>query len=213
MVGSTAAYPCASWGCLDYVTSMQQSIATCGASASDSWWIWTTSAFGKVNLAVPGCIVGAEDVTGDLPQPPTGLHPELDPWIQGFATDGINLLVGIGGPVSGGHVWWRDFSTGRSTWSSISGPGSGLPNDPVSALSMVLNHSGGTDVYAGLASGGVYVCRGCVFSSPHWSLVGSGLPNAGIAHLSFSAGAGGVGLTSTLFAWTYGRGVWSVTVG
>ncbi|MGI8858015.1 MAG: IPT/TIG domain-containing protein [Thermomicrobiales bacterium] len=97
------------------------------------------------------------------------------------------------------HVW---KSVNCAAWQDISGTGTGaLPDVP--ATSIVTYPTGGSPALIVGTDIGVFLSTN---NGASWSALQSGLPNAGITQL-FTDGA-----QTTLFAATYGRGMWSVPI-
>jgi hypothetical protein len=123
----------------------------------------------------------------------------VDPNSPGRQT--IYLTVQGFGPI---HVY--QSTDGGSTWENIS---SDLPNAPANGV--VVDPNDSNTVYVATDAGVYYTqsVGSCgQISSSCWTLFGSSLPNVPVTQLVVStAGAG-----PTLFAATYGRGVWQITL-
>jgi len=168
--------------------------------------VMTASVLGKVFMSTNATAASPTwtDITGNLPAFSLANIVSPNGWIGGMTFNPANTneaWVVMAG-VNVGHVWHT--INGGTAWTDISGTGaSGVPNAGVNG--MVLDPSDPNTVYVATDST-VMVCTACggATPSPNWALVGSGLPNAKVSSLTFSRD------NSTLFAWTHGRGAWSM---
>jgi hypothetical protein len=178
----------------------------------------------------------ADDITGDLPQPGTlpggaigapGTTLPGVPWVTGIA---YNPCVGTNGCSTDNHEAWvslagvgygavyhtENYMDGSSThWTNV-----GTFATPVSSLTTLATPAtvnGQLDttrvtVLIGTANMGVDTCTTCYGAdatggpgNSNWDRVGdASLPSAWVSDVSCSADM------STIFAWTYGRGVWTI---
>ena len=176
------------------------------AGPSNATVVMTASLLGKVFMSTNTTAATPvwTDITGNLPA--FNIANIVDPngWIGGVAFNPGNTSEAwvVMGGVNLGHVWHT--LNGGAAWTDISGSGSsGVPNAGVNGIA--LDPVDSNTVYIATDST-VMVCTACggATPSPNWALVGSGLPNAKVNALAFSRD------TSTLIAWTHGRGAWSM---
>lgn len=168
--------------------------------------MFTGSKFGAVNMTTDGKTW--TNITGNLPQPSTNPEVEGVPWIAQITYNPANvqeLWLGRGDPYSASNNIYHTTNAGAAggtTWTDISGSGgTALSQGPVLGMAADPNHAG--TVYAGTQFG-VFVCTTCGGSSPTPSWSDTGLPWVQVRQMTVSHDS------STLFAWTHGRGVWSL---
>jgi hypothetical protein len=148
------------------------------------------------------------DITANLPAYNSANYVFPNHWINGLAFNPSNTKeawVAIGA-LNVGHIWHtNDDTRGASTvWTSLDGSGgTAIGNQVVS--SVVPNPLIPGTIYVGTYYGvyGCSACGGCT-TTPSWTRLGSGLPNAFVNDVTISADQ------TTLIAWTHGRGAWTV---
>jgi hypothetical protein len=154
-------------------------------------------------------------ITGNLPPFPGFTRSAGAPtflagpagWVSGIAINPANpkeVWVTIGG-LNVGHVWHTmDVSVGAGTsWTDISGAGAtGVPNQVVDTIAL----DPATGILYIATDTGVMACSSCggASASGNWAPLGTGLPNVQVSTLSITHDG------TTLVAWTYGRGAWSI---
>lgn len=192
--------------------------------------ILSASAFGKVMSADVREGGGQSDITGGLPGPDPTTKLSGSPWVTGIAfnpcvvaPNGCGLSnheawVSIAGKGVGGVWHTSDYTQGNATqWTNISeSNSSAVTSMAVASTPAVVNgqlDNTRVTVFIGEAiglgaskTGGVSSCTTCygVNATAQWSAVGRRLPNAWISELSCSTDM------TSLIAWTFGRGAWSV---
>jgi hypothetical protein len=174
--------------------------------AGSSGVIITGSAGGRVELTVNGGTAW-QNITGNLPAA-SGANFPFGPinWVNAVAVNPANhaeAWVAIGA-TSGAHIFHTVTAGGTNTWAALDGSGAtALPNVSASALVVSPTHPG--TVFVGTTHG-AFVCTACGGASPapSWANLGSGFPAVLVHSLSFSLDS------NHLFAWTYGRGLWTL---
>ena len=184
-------------------TDRLQEIVTGPANANV---VMTASLLGRVYISTNATAVTPSwtEMTGNLPAFNLANVVEPNGWIGGIAFNPGNSSEAwaVMGGVNVGHVWHT--TTAGASWSDLSGSGSsGVPNAGVNGIA--LDPVDPNTVYIATDST-VMVCTTCAGATPtpNWAVVGSGLPNAKASGLTFSRDG------ATLFAWTHGRGAWSM---
>jgi PKD repeat protein len=151
--------------------------------------IWTGSWQGNLWYAAPGAPFYS--VGGSLPAAPITK-------IVAASTDGLTAFVTFAGYLGSPSSHVFRTTNGGTSWTNIS---SNLPDVPV--LSMAVNPGDPNDLFVGTDVG---VFRS-VFGGAIWSSFNSGLPNVPVYDLKFHA------VSNSLWAATYGRGIWRVAAG
>jgi photosystem II stability/assembly factor-like uncharacterized protein len=120
-------------------------------------------------------------------------------WVNAVVVDPTNAnhaFAGFSGYREGynaANVW--ETLDGGATWSNVSG---NLPNAPIEMLTF---HQPTGQIFAETNFGVFYASDG---STSQWGRLGSGLPNAPVFDLKVT------GDGKTLYAATFGRGVWQI---
>lgn len=188
------------------ITPFTDRLQEVAAGPSNATVVMTASLLGRVFMSTNTTVATPvwTDITGNLPA--FNIANIVDPngWIGGVAFNPTNTSEAwvVMGGVNVGHVWHT--VNGGAAWNDISGSdASGVPNAGVNGIA--LDPVDANTVYIATDST-VMVCTSCggATPNPNWAVVGSGLPNAKVSALTFSRD------TSTLIAWTHGRGAWSM---
>jgi hypothetical protein len=151
------------------------------------------------NTIYAGTDTGLVWVTTDLGAHWTKMQGLPARWVNAMVVDPTNALhafAGFSGYREGynaANVW--ETQDGGATWSNVSG---NLPNAPVEMLTFD-KPSG--QIFAETNFGVFYASDG---STAQWGRLGSGLPNAPVFDLKVS------GDGQTIFAATFGRGIWKI---
>ena len=153
------------------------------------------------------------DVTGNLPQPSSSTtNPGLFPFLTSVTfnpTDSAEAWVTVGELGVGQVYHTTNADKGAdTTWTNVTEGTDGttaLPTAPALSVVMDPKTAGAIDVGTYY---GVWQCSTCAGSTtnPSWQRLGTKLPiNAEVAQLTVTQDK------TTLFAWTFGRGIWKLT--
>ncbi|MDR3080430.1 MAG: hypothetical protein LBV60_05800 [Streptomyces sp.] len=157
-------------------------------AGTDTGKVWKTT---NATASDPSQVTWSQLGVGVLPQR----------WVTSLAVDPTNpdhAYVGFASYNSnrqaepGDNLW--ETTDGGATWQDIT---ANLPNTPVWMITYDQSHD---QLYAATDFGAFYLPSG----SKSWIRLGTGLPNAAVTDLKFS------GDGNTIYAGTYGRGVWKI---
>jgi hypothetical protein len=173
-------------------------------SGNTSGTVMTGSWFGKVWMTSSGATASPSwrDVTGNLPAFSTPAYTG-NAWITGVALNPSNASEAWAtiGALSGPRIFHTtNLGAASPTWADITAT---LPSVVVDSITVdPLNPS---VLYAGTDTGPIW-CFSCGGSAPapDWSALGTSIPNARVDAITLTSDS------STIVAWTHGRGAWSL---
>lgn len=148
------------------------------------------------------------DITGNLPARTAGNSIPFNDFVSAITINPANaseIWVAIGSITAGvGRVYHTTNAGSATTWTDLTGSGAG--GLPVTITkSIAVNPNFPTNLIVG-TDAGAYICFACggTTAAASWSQLGTGLPNARINQLSVTDDG------MNVFAWTHGRGVWTM---
>ena len=174
-------------------------IQTIAVAPNNASRIYTGSTRGELWTTGDGGITFGQINTGNSSLPNRAITS-----IAASPNADTSVLVGVSGTGTG-HLWrCADVTASPRVWANVSGNGaSALPNIPLNAVVLDLDSPETTWYVA--TDVGVFMTAD---AGAHWANMTAplGLPNVEVEDLKMQAG------TRTLYAGTYGRGIWKIGV-
>jgi hypothetical protein len=191
----------------DLTTSITNEVTSVSVAPSNNNVVYATTTDGQVWRTTNANAGSAATWTNLTAAPLPGRYATMVRTDHASADIAYLSYSGFSGFVDTvGHIF--KTTNGGSTWSDISGTGSGaLPNAPVNDIAVV--HFGAPlnfDAVFIATDVGVFECPDPTSATPctTWSPVGTGLPKVPVVGLAFRQAS------ATLRAITHGRGVWVI---